>query len=152
MPHSRVTWVSDVNFHVTLHFLGDTELKTKDKLIVRLSGLEYPDPFELKLKAVMAFPDKKRPKTIFIETTTHPSVYGLHKRTGKILAELGLPLDERPWQPHVTLGRVRTQSEVLQPEKITVEPLSFLVDKFFLMKSTLTSDGSLYETLAGFEL
>lgn len=152
MQHSRITWVSDSNFHITLHFLGDVVNEKRNELINRMRRIEFPKSFELKLDRIDAFPNKKRPQTIFVDTTSHPSVHGLHMRTGKLLAELGFDIDERPWHPHITVGRVRIQSEVLQPEKIHIEPAAFDVSSFELMKSTLTPNGSRYEAVESIRL
>jgi 2'-5' RNA ligase len=113
---------------------------------------EFPKPFDLALREVGAFPDKKRPKVLFVSTAVHTALLGLRKRLGDVLAEFALEIDTRPWEGHVTIGRVNVQSEVLQPEKISVEPVTFTVDRFALMSSALTPSGSEYETLEEFPL
>lgn len=152
MPHSRVNWVEPEQFHITLHFLGDVEEDVEAKLIRRLKEKEKVIPFELKLAELAAFPSKKQPHILCVKTNMHSGAFGLYKRTGDVVASLGLPIDERTWKPHITFGRVRVQSEVLKPELIGVPPLDFLVDKFVLMSSVTYQEGSKYEVVEEFEL
>ncbi len=152
MLHSKVSWVEPENVHITLHFLGDVEEKRVLELKEQLAKHMYPEEFSLTLKKVGAFPHKKRPRTLLVSTSLPTQALGLYKRSADVLVGLGLPVDTRPWTPHITLGRVKVQSEVFQPEKIPLTPLSFPVTSFELMRSTLTQEGSVYETLASFPL
>lgn len=152
MKRSDVAWVAPDNFHVTLHFLGDVDDEHQSVLVATLGEKEYPQPFMLRLLEIAAFPNKKDPKTIFVETTVHPSLIGLRKRIADVLVQHGFEIDGRKWTSHITLGRVKKRAEVLQPEKIDVEKLEFDVESFELMSSTLTSTGSQYHKEYSFEL
>ena len=61
---------------------------------------------------------------------------------------------EKRFYPHITLGRVKfvNDPETFVPalKEITVEPKQFEVKEFKLIKSTLTSEGPVYEDLAIF--
>lgn len=152
MPRSRVSWVEPEQFHITLHFLGEISEEVEKELIRRLKDKEWVAPFELKLSELAAFPDKKHPHVLCVKTNMHSGAFGLYKRSGDVLASLGLPIDERSWEPHVTFGRVKVQSEVLKPELIQVPPLEFAVDRFVLMSSVLSSEGSRYGVVEEFGL
>jgi 2'-5' RNA ligase len=145
MPHSRVSWVQPEQYHITLHFLGDIDEELEDRLISELKAGNYPKSFQLTLKEVSAFPDKKHPQTILVKTTVHSFAIELYKKTGGILANLGFELDRRPWAPHITLGRVKVQSEVLKPDLISIPEQNFRIESFVLMASTLTQEGSFYD-------
>jgi len=150
MPHSRVSWVEPEQFHITLHFLGDVFEDIEVELIRRLEEKEWVAPFGLKLAELTAFPNKKQPNVLCVKTNMHSGAFGLYKRTGDVVASLGLPIDERSWQPHITFGRVKVQSEVLKPELVEVLPLEFLVDRFVLMSSVTYKEGSRYEVMEEF--
>lgn len=152
MRHSDVRWTNPEDAHITLHFLGDTPTEAKDDLVALLRESEWPRPFSLSLTEVAGFPNKKQPKVIHVGVTNHPNATGVRVRIAKALAELGFAIEQRPWVPHVTIGRVNVQSEVLKPEEIAVHPLSFLVSSFALVKSSPTPDGSHYEILEIFPL
>ncbi len=152
MRRSKITWADPDQCHITLHFLGGVQAGKRDQLVAALRAGSYPKPFTLALSQVSAFPSKKQPRTLFVETTSHPSVRILHMRMGAILANLGFEVDPRPWLPHLTIGRVHVQSEVLKPEEIPVQPVRFAVTAFALMRSMLSPEGSRYETVEEFIL
>ncbi len=60
--------------------------------------------------------------------------------------------DNRPFKPHVTIARIkrlRNKKAILDytREKNDLEIGTFKVDRIYLMKSTLTSSGAIYEKL-----
>lgn len=150
--YSEIRWVVMENCHATLHFLGDTETEIIPELTKRIRELELPKQFELRISNVDAFPSKKDPKTIIIKTDLHPSLFGLYKKIADVLVGLGLEIDERPFTPHLTLGRVITRSEVLKPELFDVHNLVSTVDRVVLYKSEFTSTGSVYSEVESFDL
>ncbi|MFA6521984.1 MAG: RNA 2',3'-cyclic phosphodiesterase [Patescibacteria group bacterium] len=149
---STIAWTPIENYHITLHFLGDIPRDVQGDFVSDLVAKEFPRQFELRLKEVSAFPNKKNPQTLFVETTVHPSLLGLRKRVGDVVSSFGMPIDEREWHSHITIGRVKKRSEILKPEEIPVKPMKFLVKGFVLMKSMLQSEGSKYELVHRFRL
>lgn len=152
MKFSQVNWVDLDQYHITLHFLDEVSEEKENKLIEKLKEKDLPQPFELKISELTAFPNKKQPQIICLKTNIHPSAFGLYKRTGDVCASLGLPVSERSWEPHITIGRVKVQSEVLKPELIKVPSMVFQVNSFVLMMSTLGPGGSKYDTIEEFRL
>lgn len=149
---SRVSWVRKENYHLTLHFLGDVDDPRITALAFALGRGTYPEPFTLELKSVGAFPHLSKPQTLFMETTRHPGATILQERTGHIIEGLGLPVDFRPWHPHVTIGRVREHPSPVVPETIHFRKDMFVVDRFELIESILTEEGSIYETIQSYAL
>lgn len=152
LRHSRVTWVAPENFHITLHFLGEIDDELRERIVAGLHALTYPPSFELRLRDVHAFPHAKDPRVLIVRATTPTELLGARKRAADILAGLGVALDHRPWDAHVTIGRMNVRAEALRPEAIAVAPIAWTVQSFILMRSTLTSEGSIYEPVASFTL
>lgn len=150
--HSEIKWAPIKDCHITLHFLGDTDFEIVPKLIERINKREMPKPFEIRLKSVDAFPSKKDPKILIVKTDLHPSFFGLYKRLGDILAGLAFNVDERPFVPHITLGRIIKRSEVLKPELVDLPQFVCLASDFVLYRSTQTSSGSVYAEVVRFNL
>lgn len=150
--HSNINWVAPSQFHITIHFLGDVDEDIIPELTKRLKEVSYPPKFDVFLDGLDAFPDKKEPKTLYVRTSFRTEAFGVVKRTANVLAGLGVPLDKRPWKPHVTIGRVKKQAEVFKPREIEIPDLSFPVDHFTLYESTLTDDGSVYDKVERFSL
>lgn len=150
--YSKIQWVSIENCHITLHFLGDSKTESISELKNKIRELELPKPFELRILNVDAFPSKKDPKILIIKTDPHPSLFGLYKKIGDVIVGLGFEIDERPFTPHITLGRVTTRSEVLKTELIDVPNLMSIVNRVVLYRSDLTPTGSKYSELESFDL
>lgn len=147
--HSKVSWVAPENFHITMHFLGEGDNETIAELLLQMRTCHFPESFKTIVRGVDAFPSKKDPKTVLAQVEIHPSLFGVYKRIGDVIASLGFDIDERPFRPHITLGRVRSRAEVLKPELIELET-EFLADRVVLFKSELTAQGSIYTELESF--
>ena len=63
---------------------------------------------------------------------------------------------ERRFMSHLTIARVKSikdREKFLQElKKIKIEKMNFVVDRFKLKKSTLTSEGPVYETIEEYKL
>jgi 2'-5' RNA ligase len=67
------------------------------------------------------------------------------------LALLGFESEERPYTPHLTLGRIRGRPASLDLPP-GVEGPGFRAERVELMESTLTPEGAVYKTLKAFAL
>ena len=104
-----VAWVAPANLHLTLKFLGAVPEARIDAIVAALtrSGLDLR-PFEARIRGLGAFPSGTRPRVIWAGVTDGASeMVELARRVDAALAELGFAREERPFSPHVTLGRVR---------------------------------------------
>jgi len=64
------------------------------------------------------------------------------------LKKLNLTLDDKPWKPHITLGRIKDTGESLRGmDKISPAPIQWTADKLELIESKLTPTGPKYRTL-----
>ena len=113
---SGVRWVAADQLHVTLKFLGDvddTGFYSVCEAVRR--AIRGRPAFSLACRGVGAFPDLSRPRTIWL---------GLEDPDGRLadlqaavegsLRELDFPEENRPFRPHVTLGRVQEQARDLE--------------------------------------
>jgi 2'-5' RNA ligase len=104
-----VAWVAPGNLHLTLKFLGTVPETRIDAIVAALtqSGLDLR-PFEAQIRGLGAFPSGTRPRVIWAGVTDGATeMVELARRVDAALAELGFAREERPFSPHVTLGRVR---------------------------------------------
>jgi 2'-5' RNA ligase len=97
----KASVVKPERLHVTLHFLGDVP----DERIRDLAYVLQPiraQQFELHFTR----PEMWLHGVAVLRPDNSPTVLrGLHARIGLALAEIGVPVDERSYRPHVTLGR-----------------------------------------------
>lgn len=147
-----VSWIAPENYHLTLHFLGEVEEEKIAELRRELSEGRYPEAFPLQLVSVGAFPSLEKAQTLFLETTRPPFAQVLQERTAHVLENLGFRADHRKWHAHITLGRVRAPVEPIRAAQVHFHKDIFRVDRFELIESTLTPEGSLYHSLASYVL
>lgn len=152
---ATVKWVERENLHLTLHFLGsitDEQIETI-KLILEKRAMES-GPIELEMGLVGAFPNLQEPRVVFIDAKEKTGqLVRLVKNIGQDLINQGFEVDNRPWQSHITIGRIKNQSGKL--EGIDHE---YIIGKIWpaksidLMESELTSDGPNYKIVASYKL
>lgn len=154
---ARVNWVRQENLHITVKFLGEVAperleaLRAAAELALDGAGLE---PFEILLDRLGAFPELTRPRVIWVGSSSPPpQLQKLHEALERRLEGLGFPREEKPYTPHITLGRVKelqgaAVAELAQRLR-ALEPFQFSAraSELTLMESQLTPQGSIYRPL-----
>ncbi len=101
-------WVSPVNVHLTLNFLGDVSTSKLDGLklaVAETSG--GTTGFDVALAELGAFPNLERPRAIWVGIRGDLSkLLSLQQTLERSISELGITPDKRPFSPHLTLARV----------------------------------------------
>ncbi|MFH0789267.1 MAG: RNA 2',3'-cyclic phosphodiesterase [Pseudomonadota bacterium] len=156
---SAIKWGSTHQTHLTLKFFGSIAPETVERISRVLERIvsDYPR-FNLFLKGIGAFPNLFRPRVIWtgLQGDTK-SLQGFHRVIEQALVPLGIPGEERPFHPHLTLGRnkLNQMNEPLfrllshWPEK---ESPSFRVEEVILFRSDLKPGGPVYTKLGVFPL
>lgn len=155
--------VSKQNLHITIKFLGEVEEKLIPKIKEILNPLSREfSPFKLKITRPGVFPDKDKPRVIWIGTENKDVLKDLAKRIDESLSVIGFQKETREFRAHITLARVKNYQNgryifeklVDKYRQISVEnrQFEFSVEEFVLMKSTLTPNGSIYEVIERFNL
>lgn len=122
--------------HLTLKFLGETSLD-------KLKGLEKVEfkPFELMLTEINFFPTAKKPRVVWVGVKPEQPVIELQQQIEK-----NIPFEKDfRFKPHITIARVKHFK--FKIDSLNVASLKFVVNSFKLYKSTLTSEGPLYEVV-----
>ena len=133
------------NYHVTILFLGevsDTEVPSIreigeaqriERFSLRFDRWEY---WEEARAVVASSPDRP------------PSLMGLRAALAAGLAQRGVPFDDKPLRPHITVARKPAQAPVL-PE---VSELSCAFLAFSLVSSVTAPGGSVYTVVGTWPL
>jgi 2'-5' RNA ligase len=151
-PDYKIKWVAPENLHLTLHFFGDLN----EKQIAQAGGgiekiIKQIDSFEMKTGEFGCFPNEKHPRVIFIEVKDSQVIHLLIGQLEVMLQNLGFPVDTRPWQAHLTLGRIKDNTKC-KTASIELAPEIFNVKSVELMESRLTPEGSVYSVIKSFPL
>jgi RNA 2',3'-cyclic 3'-phosphodiesterase len=96
--------------HLTLHFLGSVDPGRLDELAERAAPVvALSPPFEAVIRGVGAFPSLRRPQVLYagVEQPEGEPLLALQGAIAPVIAGLGLPLESRPFRPHLTLARAR---------------------------------------------
>lgn len=160
LPALAVTWVAAENVHLTLKFLGDVPLSKLDQVkeAAQKAAVGTVD-FSLTAEGLGCFPTPRRPKVIWVGVNGEKNhLAALRDRIESHIAPLGYPTEDRPFSPHLTLGRVKaTDGRTLgligdlvkrtQVGKIA----NWVCSGISVMQSTLKPTGAVYTPLAHFE-
>ena len=159
---SWVRWVAPKNIHLTLKFLGDVEaamMPTLQNAVAEACvGIA---PFTLSLGEAGAFPNTRQPNVLWVGVGGQVELAALlAKRLDDACAAIGMPRDDHPFTPHLTLGRVKREARPNDRQMVgelvdrsAVGDLGLLrVDRVSVMKSDLRPSGSIYTRLAAVEL
>jgi 2'-5' RNA ligase len=96
--------------HLTLHFLGEVDAVRVGKIALGLGpSVAARTRFPIEVAGVGAFPSIRRPNILWAGVVGDHlgDLLALHAAAGSALAAAGVPLELRPYVPHLTLGRVR---------------------------------------------
>jgi 2'-5' RNA ligase len=156
---SVVRWVEPRNVHLTLQFLGNTDMSMVPKLTSELRGA-FSDiqPFDVSLTGIGAFPAPTRPRVIWIGIDSGvDNLKTLQACVEVVTTPLGFIPERRSFKPHVTLGRVKEDRHPVDLTKM-LEKLheaqagTSRIDAVFLMKSDLKPTGPVYSILDRFQI
>ena len=153
MDHLR--WIPVANLHLTLQFIGKSDIPQVDA-IQQAAGRIEETAFFLKLNQVGAFPSSSRASVLWVGVEAESGLGALHRSLFESLSSLDLGLEERPFVPHITVGRTKrgakTDARDWIAQKISFESDPFLISTFHLYSSELRPSGAIYRSLASYPL
>ncbi len=148
--------VEENNLHITLRFLGDISEQKKDFLVKTLRTIAFPS-FDLNFDTLDFFTYQRKPRVVFVHSRSEQFT-NLVLQIDQRLKTLGLSLDSKPQECHITLFRVKFVKDLNSSLRILKnfhdlkEPFSIKVKSFELMESKLTPKGPIYKVLESFSL
>jgi len=156
--NADISWVRAANLHITLKFLGDTEedrIRAIEEGLARVSGVCRS--FSLRFSGVGTFPGGKRPRVVWVDAEDSQGLTILKQIVEDKLASIGIVSDDRPFSPHLTIGRVRSlrnlPSLLRAMEELNDRDFGMMdVQAFSLMRSTLRPTGAEYSPIKEFPL
>jgi 2'-5' RNA ligase len=148
-----VKWETSNKFHITIKFLGERKETMVDDIIGKIQDVSSKfSPFALQYEKVGCFPNMKNPRVIWIgcrDMTQNLSKIKI--MLDEELKQFGFEAEDRAFHPHITLGRVKSQSGIKNLIPI-IENLTFKSEviecrQILIMKSVLKPSGSEYSIL-----
>jgi 2'-5' RNA ligase len=101
-------WVHVPNLHLTVRFLGATPAGRVEAVAAAVdAALAGVRAFDVELAGAGAFPDARRPRTLWLGIRRGADELGAMARTlDGALAPLGWPSEDRAYRPHLTVARL----------------------------------------------
>jgi 2'-5' RNA ligase len=148
----EVRWVANENVHLTLQFLGNAPEERLDEVKRAVAEAAAASrPLHLELRGAGGFPNARRPRVIWAGLSGDLEPIGpLVRDLGARLAPLGFPPEERPFSPHLTLGRARNGAPGLAGALAALGDAggaSWRASELTLFRSHLSPAGPRYEAL-----
>ncbi len=107
---TRIGWTLPADLHLTLIFFGDTP---GDRVAALREGLEgiavRSPPFDFQVAGAGFFGPPRAPRVVWAGVAKVPAAMSALVRNLRDFARAGgWRVEDRPFQPHITLGRVRS--------------------------------------------
>lgn len=105
---AEVRWSGAQAMHLTLKFLGETEEDRASAAseALRRTASRHPG-FRLELRGTGTFPPGRPPRVLWVGLEAGPELPALREDVETAMEALGFPRENRPFHPHLTLGRVK---------------------------------------------
>lgn len=153
-----IRWVSTANMHITLKFCGERSPDIIQALASNLENMKKEGPFSIYIEGVGGFPSLLKPRVVW--TGIKGDIQRLHSVQREIeeaAFHAGIPVEERPYSPHLTLGRRSAASPLPEKTRKAMESDSLLlepwtINEIILMQSELSRFGARYTPLGLFKI
>ena len=150
-----IRWVRPENVHLTLQFLGavpdERVAAVEEALRTAAAGAR---PLALAVRGAGGFPNARRPRVLWAGLDGDlAALAALVAAVGARLAKLGFPPEDRPFSPHLTLGRARESRGApglagALAGVAQTEPAPWRATELVLFESHLSPRGPRYEAIA----
>ena len=143
-PEGRLSKPKD--FHITLKFLGEVDTGKAESLNAKLSSVKFAK-IRASVSGIGFFPNEKSIRVIWVGVKPEEQIIQLQKDID-ILIGNDFP-DDHKFSPHITLARVKYADDTKKfseaIKKLKIQKHDFEISSFKLKKSTLSSNGPVYE-------
>lgn len=154
---AAVSWTRPEQIHLTLRFLGNVDEPHIESMAgILRDGYKGMKPFRVFVAGTGAFPNPRRPNVIWAGLRGIPEPLQQAQTIAEAAARaIGLPPEERPFKPHLTLARVREPSSAgalaayLEKER-DFDAGGFTVNGVTLFSSTLSPRGAKHRRIEEF--
>lgn len=140
-------WSAPESWHITLQFLGNTSQEQCACIVALLRELHLP--------SVSIIPESfgffARAGIFYLEVRSTEPIIALQQSVTAATAPCGFIAENRPYQPHVTLARIKGKHGIHSLSRLKAQlPLaphftSFLAEDFLLYESFTDLAGSRYQ-------
>ena len=151
--YPAIRWVPKRNIHLTIKFLGEVSTQILEVLARSLNQeVNKMKSFSITAGEMGIFPSGQKPRIIWVGIKAPPVLFTLQSKIEAISSSLGHKIENRPFSPHITIGRF---GNAFPKEKIPIilrclESMNFSIhasveiNSITIFKSDLNPSGSVY--------
>jgi 2'-5' RNA ligase len=149
---SSIRWVRPDHMHLTLVFLGELD-EARASAVIEDTGRDVAQaPFDLTFGGVGVFPPRGAPNVLWIGVASGAEpASALQRELAERVARHDVPLETKPFHPHLTVGRWRESASADRHRVVAADHRGVAgvhVDHATLYQSRLSSAGPSYTPLA----
>jgi len=152
-PDRAIRSVRPELLHVTLAFVGRVDdARLEDVVAATRDAARSQPPFAVTLDTAGTFPETGAPHVVWIGMSDGAvETSALATAVRRALGARGVPFDDKPFRPHVTLGRVRDETDRVvareiagRMKRVTFRPLRWTAREIIPFESVLSPKGPRY--------
>lgn len=152
-----IKWVAPENIHLTLKFIGEIRASKIEPIRQSLAEvLAGRKKFEGRVIGCGGFPSLRNPRVLWVGLKGAEPAIDMAKQINHKLIPIGIKSEKRGLSPHLTLGRIKYQSDLSSLTEymggLDFDAGPVILKTVALVKSTLTPAGPIYENVNVFEL
>jgi 2'-5' RNA ligase len=147
------SWAREEGMHLTLKFLGEIDESRAEAVAGVMDEAVFDcRPFPFQVRGTGYFPNARFPRVLWAGIAPSAELDFLQTRLEFGLAAIGFERENRPFHPHLTLGRVRSVSGIrdalteLELQK-NADFGTMTASKLALFRSVLRPSGAEYSVL-----
>jgi len=154
---AHLKWSPVYNLHMTLKFIGEWPEDKLPQLEAALRSISPREPIPAEVKGLGWYPNPHHPRVFWVGVQGGEALTALATDIAAALVPLGIPNEDRPFNAHLTLARIKEPAplQALRNAIAQLEPVdygSLLVNRFYLYRSQAGSAGSVYTKLSEYPL
>jgi len=153
----QLRWVESSKIHLTLRFCGEMAPEATQRLSTALSDPAPVAAFRVRLERLQFLPPRGSPRVLVLSLAESDPLQRLAGWIDRAAQAVGVEKEERPYRPHLTLGRFRSGGRSphhLRPAEFPKDMagMEFLIEGFQILQSRLGAGGPSYTVLGEFSL
>ncbi len=153
----HISWTKASNIHLTLKFLGDVEETLLPEMNNSLGLIcSKQAAFSFTIKNLGFFPNTRRARVLWAGIfNPGQQLAELTKKVEECLIQFGFSKENRKFNPHLTIGRVKSPLRISFIEKIKGKSFfggKITVGEIVVIKSDLKPTGAVYTPLVKIKL